>query len=258
MISKSCLLCGLLYIVIFLPLTIYSSEIQGLNPLAIILFSRVPDALVENFRTNFFPIVTIRGASPFVYACGLAYGVNGLGVYLVSKLSSPTIKIKSGLTAKGIFGGYFISLIIIDFFSKSVDFWTYNGRLFFLRISYVIFFFFLIELTKDRLPQKWFVKSKYDFFFDGLYGIISTYIIGYGFAEEVSFIITGPLFIFCALITSYSENFIIGFFADIVVNFIKIEERLNTMLCNMDRTFPSRTIADIQKSQKLSFWSCPR
>lgn len=88
---------------------------------------------------------------------------------------------------------------------KLIEIDTGIKTLFYIKISYILLAYYLFEGLKD-LIHKWGFR-KYDIYFDGLYGIVSTILLMKGFKESVASALSGPLFLLSQfLVTSILEQ----------------------------------------------------
>lgn len=216
---------GIVYIALFFPLAWHSAKNIGLNPIDVIFFAQFPPELSNNFFGSLAPAWSKLEARPILYSFGVLYGI--MGILLAYMLFSFKI---NGLgnfvvTANGLFWGYLLTIYLAGNIFGIIQIDLVTQKMIHFKIAYIFFAYYFFEGMKDLMRGKGLLRKKYEIFYDGMFGIVSTLLILKGFYIDVVSTLTGPLFLSCTFLTILVAEQTIGRFIFAVANLMKINEK---------------------------------
>ena len=221
----SLLLTGICYILIFFPLSWYSAIKIGINPIDLLLFTKLPGHLDNTILTHWLPLLMNNEARPFLYAWANLYGSIALIAVLMFVSLRRNGLINLCIIANGLLIGYYATLYL------SGNLFGITYRMVYLKLSYLFLAYYIFDSVKNifnNRARSELYRKKYEIFFNGMYGIISTFILMKGFEKNTLSIMTGPIFLICFFIGIYISERIIGGFSFAILNIPKIIEKLDT------------------------------
>lgn len=186
---------GIAYILFFIPVCWAASVQEGLQFPDTLLFIQVPPHVEKAFEEFFFPKFYMETDLPFLSALGVLYGVLCITRLLVGTLNAPYKLISLVISSNGIFWGYYLSLFVADYLLDTIDFTWKSYRIYIVKFLYIYALFLLSTTLKEKMfvSQPW--RPGNGMLFDGLFGILATYIMVLGYGENILNIVQGPIFL---------------------------------------------------------------
>lgn len=182
---------GIIYLVIFLPLTWFSCKTFNCEFTNIFLLQSVPSSVNGQFFKTLFPLWSAPEVRPLIYSFATLYGTIGI-VAGLTILSGGLPKLV--VTANGLITGYYLTRF---FTSNILSLWRIDEistGMFRYKILYVMLLYYSSEALTNILSKDDISKEKYKFLFQGMYGLISGWILSRGFGQN-SAVFTGCIFI---------------------------------------------------------------
>jgi len=195
---------GLLHIVIFLPLTLWSAANHSLNSVDVLLFTWLPEVHWSSFNiltllsTTMTKLVDFSNPS-YMFAYIVFYGVIGITIVLVKVsnwrsgewLKSPLV---TGLSIGYVLTIWIRHLIVGVPFTSNVLFPSMNG------LAYVFFLYCGLRLLLDVISQ-WGIKLKYEYLIGGIQSIGTAWILSLIIGDQ-AIVLTGMIFFVCTFVAT--------------------------------------------------------
>lgn len=176
-LSLGSLAAGILYILIFIPLTFVKA-----NSAAIVFI----DAILFNFFQPHAGLLSpIKGvpdpqATVLIYSYGVLYGVTSVVLALIL----PTVNFFAlAIKANGILWGYYLAIVFDSLTIGHFERQTILSQASFLKFAYVLLLYYCVEFITEVATRLDKYPEKYEELFSGLYGLLVGWIIAREFGE---------------------------------------------------------------------------
>lgn len=191
-------LAGAAYILFFLPLCLWTAIQQNVSFFKTLLLIEVPPNIAKFFSEFSVPSLSMADI-PFFAAVGIAYGVLCILYTLITYAFRGYGPVKLITSANGFFWGYLIAIEIgrVFFDLKGLQGIEYRTHVLKFLYVYLLFIAFTVIRENVTFNRPW--RPQFDMLFDGLFGILSSLLIVFGYQADVAGILLGPIF----LITSF-------------------------------------------------------
>lgn len=185
---------GLIYILVFTPLTVWISHSRGLDVVDVLLFVDFSGLSISHgFREELARLVAPANV-PFLFSFGLLYGV-ATSAYVLLRLS-----VRSGqwmeliVTSNGLMLGYALTIGVSFLFGITSTL---------IRASEISFAYVFLVIYASRAVTRgfshWGIKSKYEHAIGGIQGITVAWILSRIFGDQ-SVIFSGLIFYVCTFV----------------------------------------------------------
>lgn len=197
---------GLLYIAIFLPLTLWSTATNGLDFVDVLLFARLtevsagPDVLGQ-LKT----LLNLSNPSN-LFAFGVLYGVIAIIVLLMRISLRKEGWFEISVISNGLVGGYALTIWIKHLLGPPL-----TSRLLFpsmYSFAYVYLLYYGLRTLLDVL-SRWGIRAKYEHLIIGIQSIGTAWILSRVFGDQ-SFVFSGVTFFICTFVTASVYEATIG------------------------------------------------
>jgi len=197
-------IAGMLYITTFTPLAIYTSLLDGLDPVRVLLLYDIPEKLLVRGESAIFPQIHISEDIPFLASLGVMYGLMSIFASLFG-LSIRSLFFKGGAVqlirfACGFFLGYYwtIGVLFVFGFNKHPDIMGVIRSVF--SLPYIYFGFLVAEFVKNVVHMHRVWQPSLNYLIDGLFALYVAALLSIGYDEEIAEIIAGPIFLFMTFV----------------------------------------------------------
>jgi uncharacterized protein (DUF983 family) len=197
---------GLLYIAIFLPLTLWSTATNGLDFVDVLLFVHLTEISVES--GVLWPLKTLLNFSDpsNFFAFGVLYGV----IAIIASLMRISLR-KEGwfeisIISNGLAGGYALTIWIKHLLGPPL-----TSRLLFSStgsFAYVYLLYYGLRALLDVISQ-WGIRAKYEHLIKGIQSIGTAWILSRVFGDQ-SFVFSGVTFFICTFVSASVYEATIG------------------------------------------------
>ena len=195
---------GLLHIVIFLPLTLWSAANHGLDSVDVLLFTWLPEVhwgefdILGLFTTIMTKLVNFSNPS-YMFAFIVFYGVISIATVLVEVSNLRSGKWLESPLVTGLAIGYALTiwvrhLILGIPFTFNVLFLSTYG------FAYVFFLYCGLQLILDVI-SRWGIKLKYEYLIGGIQSIGIAWILSRILSEQ-TIVFTGMTFFVCTFVAT--------------------------------------------------------
>lgn len=189
---------GLLYVAVFLPLTLWSSSIRGLDFIDVLLFAHLKETSAGLGILGPIKILFDFSNTPDIFAFCVFYGIVGLMNTLMRLSLVKNAKIEISIMSKGIVYGYALTIFVKYLFGSPIS----SNLLFssMLDISYVLFLYYGLRCFVDII-SRWGIRAKYDYFIGGIQSIGTAWILSRVFGDQ-AIVLTGITYFICTFIAT--------------------------------------------------------
>ncbi len=194
----SAMMAGAIYILICLPLCALVSFQQNASIFRALLLFDIPINIQKAFVALRAPALDMTDV-PFFAALGILYGCVCLLFGFITYALRGYGPVKLITSTNGMFFGYLLALLCAEFLFgvKGAVMESYTVHLMKFLYVYLLFIVFSIVRENVSFNRPW--RPQFDMVFDGIFGILSSLIIVFGYDESFASILLGPIF----LITSF-------------------------------------------------------
>jgi len=195
---------GLLHIVIFLPLTLWSAANHGLNSVDVLLFSWLPEVhwgefdILGLFTTTMTKLVNISNPS-YMFAFIVFYGVISITTVLKEVSNRRSGEWLESPLMSGLAIGYALTIWIRHLMvgvplTLNLLFPSMYG------FAYVFFLYCGLQLILDVI-SRWGIKLKYEYLIGGIQSIGTAWILSRILSEQ-TIVFTGMTFFVCTFVAT--------------------------------------------------------
>lgn len=189
---------GLLYVVTFLPLTLWSAATHGLDFVDVLLFAHLTRALAGLDIIEQLTIMLNFSNPSDLFAFCVIYGVVGIIYALMSVCLRKEGWLEILIMSNGLTGGYSLTIWIKHLLGTPL-----NPSILFpsgLSFSYVFVLYYGLRSLLD-LISRWGIRAKYEFLISGIQGIGTGWILSRIFGDQF-IIFNGIVFFVCTFVVS--------------------------------------------------------
>lgn len=187
---------GLLYVAFFLPLTLWSASVQGLDFIDVLLFAHLKEASAGLGILG--PLKMLLTNTSDLFAFGVFYGIVRLLNTLTRLSLTKTRKIELSIMSNGIVYGYALTIFVKYLLGTSIS----SSLLFssMLDLSYVLFLYYGLQCFADTI-SRWGIRLKFDYMIGGIQSIGTAWILSRVFGDQ-AIILTGVIYFICTFIAT--------------------------------------------------------
>jgi len=201
---------GLLFIVVFLPLTLVSAKAYELNPIDVLFFAHIPTLLPNESVFDLAYLLYKYHHWPTVFSFGVMYGFLGLAFFPIILLIKRKGWIELIIMSNGLLMGYYFTHLIGSLILKNGA----NNLGFFktsyLNFTYILSLYFIASMLIE-IFENYGMKAKFEHLFMGTHALFSGWILSRSF-KEGSIIFTGFTFLVVSFISIIITEVTLGRF----------------------------------------------
>jgi len=194
---------GLLYVAVFLSLTLWSSSARGLDFIDVLLFAHLKEASAGLGILGPIKVLLNFSNTPDLFAFGVFYGIVGLMNTLMRLSVAKNGKIEISIMSNGLVYGYALTIWVKYLLGTPIS----SSLLFssMLDLSYVLFLYYGLRCFVDII-SRWGIRAKYDYLIGGIQSIGTAWILSRVFGDQ-TIVFTGITYFICTFIaTSIFES----------------------------------------------------
>jgi hypothetical protein len=205
---------GLLYIAIFLPLTLWSAAVHGLDPIDVLLFARLLDDWAELDILG--KLNTLLNNPSHLFAFGALYGAVSITIGLMIVFLRKEGWLEILIMSNGLLYGYVLTIWIKHLLGTPL-----TSKLLFSSIFGFVYVFILYYVLRSLLDviSGWGIRAKYEHLIGGIQGIGTGWILSRVFGDQ-STVFSGMTFFICTFITTCIIEVTIGRLFERVYKFL--------------------------------------
>lgn len=185
---------GLIYLLFFIPLTIWIAESRGLNAIDIMLFVDFHGlSSWHGFRDTLAELIAPAN-TPFILSFGILYGSAAISFVLLRLSTRADQWGELVITANGLLMGYFLTI------GMSYLLGITSTLIMVSEISFAyVFLIIYASRALKRVVPRWGIKYKYEYIIDGVAAVAIAWIISRIFGS-LSVIFSGFIFYGCTFV----------------------------------------------------------
>jgi hypothetical protein len=197
------ILVGVSYILFFLPLVIVAANQSGIGYIEALLLIELPEATQHAFSDSWFPRLSWQQDLMLIASLGMLYGVLAICGLLIDLVRTPYKLLFLITSLNAVFWGYVLTLLFADIILETISVTWKSLRLYVFKFIYIYLLFLLIEVAKSRMPAQQVWQPKYEILLDGMFGLLSCYVLLVGFDPELLDILLGPVFLIAMFLVMF-------------------------------------------------------
>lgn len=189
---------GLLYMGIFLPLTLWSAVTHSLDPVNVLLFTRLTEASVGLGVLGQLNTLLNFSNPSYLFAFGVFYGVAGIIVTLMKISIRNEGWLEISIISSGLVSGYALTIWIKHLLGAPL-----TSRLLFssgFSFAYVFILYYGLRTILDVI-SRWGIRAKYEHLIGGIQSIGTAWILSRVFGDQ-SVVFYGVTFFICTFVTT--------------------------------------------------------
>jgi hypothetical protein len=190
---------GLLFVAIFLPLTLISAREYGLDPTDVIFFAHLMKILPNKGPLDLARLLYELHHLPTLFSFATLYGVSGLAIPFLLIVIKKKGWIELIIMSNGLYLGYIFTYIIASNILEYKENTLGINKLSRFSFAYVLILYYLASGLIELFSRHG-MKSKFDHLFMGAYGICSAWILSKVF-QKASVVFTGFIFLIVSFIS---------------------------------------------------------
>jgi len=187
---------GLLYIGIFLPLTLWSATTHSLDPVDVLLFARLTETSVGLGVLGRLNTLLNFSNPSHLFAFGVLYGIVSIIVALMRIYLRKEGWLEIPIMSNGLAIGYALTIWIKHLLGAS-----FSSRLLFssmFSFAYVFLLYYGLRTLLDIISL-WGIRAKYEHLIGGIQSIGTAWILSRIFGDQ-SVVLSGVIFFICTFI----------------------------------------------------------
>jgi len=189
---------GLLYVALFLPLTLWSSSAHGLDFIDVLLFAHLKEASTGLGILGPVKILLNFSNTSNLFAFGVFYGIVGLLNTLIRLSLTKNKKIEISIMSNGLVYGYALTIWVKYLFGTPISYSLLFSSM--LDFSYVLFLYYGLRCFVDII-SRWGIRAKFDYLIGGIQSIGTAWILSRVFGDQ-TIVFTGVTFFICTFIAT--------------------------------------------------------
>lgn len=187
---------GLLYVAVFLPLTLWSAASHGLDPIDVFLFASLTKNSAELGLLGQLNTILNFSDMSYLLAFGVFYGV----IIIIGDLMRVSLRkegwLEISITSNGLLWGYTLTAWVKHLLGAPVTPSVLFSST--LSLGYVFVLYYGLRSVLD-LISLWGIRSKYEFAIGGIQGIGTGWILSRVFGDQ-AVVFSGVTFIICTFV----------------------------------------------------------
>jgi len=216
---------GLLYVIIFLPLTLWSAATHGQDFIDVLLFARFTEASIGLDALGRLTTMVNFSNPSHLLAFAVFYGVVNITYALMKVFLQKEGWLEILLMSNGLLGGYTLTIWVKHLLGSSLT----SSLLFSATLSfgYVFLLYYGLRSLLDII-SRWGVRKKYEHLIQGIQSIGTAWVLSRVFGDQ-SVVFSGMIFYVSTFIATTAFEATIGRLVKMMYKFLPDEQGKSTL-----------------------------